>query len=110
MYVVVCRYILEGRDVYLSVCPIYNSLILSPHTLPFSLISLSLSPSSLSLPLAPKQSEDVDEEDSEQEDSSVHSSSVRSDSSGRVKKNKRGRPTKKKKKSKGNAPNTVYIF
>lgn len=45
------------------------------------------------------QSEDVDEEDSEQEDSSVHSSSVRSDSSGRVKKNKRGRPAKKKKKS-----------
>uniref|UniRef100_A0A3B3RVI5 Chromodomain helicase DNA binding protein 3 n=1 Tax=Paramormyrops kingsleyae TaxID=1676925 RepID=A0A3B3RVI5_9TELE len=44
-------------------------------------------------------SEDVDEEDSEQEDSSVHSSSVRSDSSGRVKKNKRGRPAKKKKKS-----------
>uniref|UniRef100_A0A8C9WLC4 Chromodomain helicase DNA binding protein 3 n=1 Tax=Scleropages formosus TaxID=113540 RepID=A0A8C9WLC4_SCLFO len=32
-------------------------------------------------------------------DSSVHSSSVRSDSSGRVKKNKRGRPAKKKKKS-----------
>ncbi|XP_029310660.1 LOW QUALITY PROTEIN: chromodomain-helicase-DNA-binding protein 3 [Cottoperca gobio] len=44
-------------------------------------------------------SEDVDEEESEQEDSSVHSSSVRSDSSGRVKKNKPGRPTKKKKKS-----------
>uniref|UniRef100_A0A8C9TUK7 Chromodomain helicase DNA binding protein 3 n=1 Tax=Scleropages formosus TaxID=113540 RepID=A0A8C9TUK7_SCLFO len=44
------------------------------------------------------QSEDVDEDDSEQEDSSVHSSSVRSDSSGRVKKNKRGRPAKKKKK------------
>ncbi|XP_048883208.1 LOW QUALITY PROTEIN: chromodomain-helicase-DNA-binding protein 3 [Brienomyrus brachyistius] len=44
-------------------------------------------------------SEDVDEEDSEQEDSSVHSSSVRSDSSGRVKKNKRGRPAKKKKKT-----------
>ncbi|CAB1345255.1 unnamed protein product [Coregonus sp. 'balchen'] len=36
--------------------------------------------------------------DSEQEDSSVHSSSVRSDSSPRVKKNKRGRPAKKKKK------------
>uniref|UniRef100_A0AAY4ASA6 DNA helicase n=1 Tax=Denticeps clupeoides TaxID=299321 RepID=A0AAY4ASA6_9TELE len=33
-----------------------------------------------------------------QENSSVHSSSVRSDSSGRVKKNKRGRPAKKKKK------------
>uniref|UniRef100_A0AAQ4R3A1 Chromodomain helicase DNA binding protein 3 n=1 Tax=Gasterosteus aculeatus aculeatus TaxID=481459 RepID=A0AAQ4R3A1_GASAC len=32
-------------------------------------------------------------------DSSVHSSSVRSDSSGRVKKNKRGRPAKKKKKT-----------
>uniref|UniRef100_A0A667YYH2 Chromodomain helicase DNA binding protein 3 n=1 Tax=Myripristis murdjan TaxID=586833 RepID=A0A667YYH2_9TELE len=37
-------------------------------------------------------SEDVDEDESEQEDSSVHSSSVRSDSSGRAKKNKRGRP------------------
>uniref|UniRef100_A0AAQ5ZC02 DNA helicase n=1 Tax=Amphiprion ocellaris TaxID=80972 RepID=A0AAQ5ZC02_AMPOC len=35
---------------------------------------------------------DMDEDESEQEDSSVHSSSVRSDSSGRVKKNKRGRP------------------
>uniref|UniRef100_A0A3B4TQ70 Chromodomain helicase DNA binding protein 3 n=1 Tax=Seriola dumerili TaxID=41447 RepID=A0A3B4TQ70_SERDU len=34
----------------------------------------------------------MDEDESEQEDSSVHSSSVRSDSSGRVKKNKRGRP------------------
>uniref|UniRef100_A0A3B5AXS6 Chromodomain helicase DNA binding protein 3 n=1 Tax=Stegastes partitus TaxID=144197 RepID=A0A3B5AXS6_9TELE len=45
-------------------------------------------------------SEDMDEDESEQEDSSVHSSSVRSDSSGRVKKNKRGRPAKKKKKSK----------
>lgn len=44
------------------------------------------------------QSEEVDEDDSEQENSSVHSSSVRSDSSGRVKKNKRGRPAKKKKK------------
>ncbi|XP_063757064.1 chromodomain-helicase-DNA-binding protein 3 isoform X1 [Eleginops maclovinus] len=44
-------------------------------------------------------SEDMDEEESEQEDSSVHSSSVRSDSSGRVKKNKRGRPAKKKKKN-----------
>lgn len=43
-------------------------------------------------------SEEVDEDDSEQENSSVHSSSVRSDSSGRVKKNKRGRPAKKKKK------------
>ncbi len=46
------------------------------------------------------QSEEVDEDDSEQENSSVHSSSVRSDSSGRVKKNKRGRPAKKKKKGK----------
>ncbi|XP_067117973.1 chromodomain-helicase-DNA-binding protein 3 isoform X4 [Osmerus mordax] len=46
-------------------------------------------------------SEDVDEEESEQEDSSVHSSSVRSDSSGRPKKNKRGRPAKKKKKMMG---------
>ncbi|XP_045070793.1 chromodomain-helicase-DNA-binding protein 3-like isoform X3 [Coregonus clupeaformis] len=46
--------------------------------------------------------DDVDEEeDSEQEDSSVHSSSVRSDSSPRVKKNKRGRPAKKKKKMLG---------
>uniref|UniRef100_A0A3P9M012 Chromodomain helicase DNA binding protein 3 n=1 Tax=Oryzias latipes TaxID=8090 RepID=A0A3P9M012_ORYLA len=42
--------------------------------------------------------DDVDDDESEQEDSSVHSSSVRSDSSGRVKKNKRGRPAKKKKK------------
>lgn len=41
----------------------------------------------------------MDEDESEQEDSSVHSSSVRSDSSGRIKKNKRGRPAKKKKKS-----------
>ncbi len=46
------------------------------------------------------QSEELDEDDSEQENSSVHSSSVRSDSSGRVKKNKRGRPAKKKKKGK----------
>ncbi|XP_056298167.1 chromodomain-helicase-DNA-binding protein 3 isoform X1 [Pseudoliparis swirei] len=44
-------------------------------------------------------SEDVEEDESEQEDSSVHSSSVRSDSSGRVKKNKPGRPAKRKKKS-----------
>ncbi|KAM8747507.1 chromodomain-helicase-DNA-binding protein 3 isoform 1-T1 [Acanthopagrus schlegelii] len=44
-------------------------------------------------------SDDMDEDESEQEDSSVHSSSVRSDSSGRVKKNKRGRPAKKKKKT-----------
>uniref|UniRef100_A0A8B9HHW9 Chromodomain helicase DNA binding protein 3 n=1 Tax=Astyanax mexicanus TaxID=7994 RepID=A0A8B9HHW9_ASTMX len=44
-------------------------------------------------------SEEVDDDDSEQENSSVHSSSVRSDSSGRVKKNKRGRPAKKKKKN-----------
>lgn len=52
------------------------------------------------LPLPrPGQSEDVEEDESEQEDSSVHSSSVRSDSSGRVKKNKRGRPAKKKKKT-----------
>uniref|UniRef100_A0A671VBN3 Chromodomain helicase DNA binding protein 3 n=1 Tax=Sparus aurata TaxID=8175 RepID=A0A671VBN3_SPAAU len=36
--------------------------------------------------------DDMDEDESEQEDSSVHSSSVRSDSSGRIKKNKRGRP------------------
>lgn len=50
---------------------------------------------------SPRQSDDLDEDESEQEDSSVHSSSVRSDSSGRVKKNKRGRPAKKKKKSKG---------
>lgn len=55
------------------------------------------SPARLSLILC--QSEDMDEDESEQEDSSVHSSSVRSDSSGRVKKNKRGRPAKKKKKS-----------
>ncbi|XP_042257215.1 chromodomain-helicase-DNA-binding protein 3 isoform X1 [Thunnus maccoyii] len=46
-------------------------------------------------------SEDMDEDESEQEDSSVHSSSVRSDSSGRVKKSKRGRPAKKKKKIPG---------
>uniref|UniRef100_A0A671VJ34 Chromodomain helicase DNA binding protein 3 n=1 Tax=Sparus aurata TaxID=8175 RepID=A0A671VJ34_SPAAU len=44
-------------------------------------------------------SDDMDEDESEQEDSSVHSSSVRSDSSGRIKKNKRGRPAKKKKKT-----------
>ncbi|CAL8241609.1 unnamed protein product [Merluccius merluccius] len=44
--------------------------------------------------------EEEEEEESEgQEDSSVHSSSVRSDTSGRVKKNKRGRPLKKKKKA-----------
>uniref|UniRef100_H3D637 Chromodomain helicase DNA binding protein 3 n=1 Tax=Tetraodon nigroviridis TaxID=99883 RepID=H3D637_TETNG len=49
-------------------------------------------------------SDDLDEDESEQEDSSVHSSSVRSDSSGRVKKNKRGRPAKKKKKSFDLAP------
>lgn len=47
-------------------------------------------------------SDDMDEDESEQEDSSVHSSSVRSDSSGRVKKNKRGRPAKKKKKTSKN--------
>uniref|UniRef100_A0A8C3G7F9 Chromodomain helicase DNA binding protein 3 n=1 Tax=Cyclopterus lumpus TaxID=8103 RepID=A0A8C3G7F9_CYCLU len=39
-----------------------------------------------------RQSEEGEEDESEQEDSSVHSSSVRSDSSGRVKKNKPGRP------------------
>lgn len=50
------------------------------------------------------QSEEVDEDDSEQENSSVHSSSVRSDSSGRVKKNKRGRPAKKKKKGEISPP------
>uniref|UniRef100_A0A8D3C1U5 Chromodomain helicase DNA binding protein 3 n=1 Tax=Scophthalmus maximus TaxID=52904 RepID=A0A8D3C1U5_SCOMX len=53
-------------------------------------------------------SEDVDEDESEQEDSSVHSSSVRSDSSGRVKKNKRGRPAKKKKKIPGEEEGEGY--
>ncbi|KAG7241601.1 hypothetical protein INR49_025521 [Caranx melampygus] len=53
-------------------------------------------------------SEDMDEEESEQEDSSVHSSSVRSDSSGRVKKNKRGRPAKKKKKIPGEEEGDGY--
>ncbi|KAM6909031.1 chromodomain-helicase-DNA-binding protein 3 [Xenentodon cancila] len=53
-------------------------------------------------------SEDVDEDESEQEDSSVHSSSVRSDSSGRVKKNKRGRPAKKKKKIPGEEEGDGY--
>ncbi|XP_016889433.1 chromodomain-helicase-DNA-binding protein 3 [Cynoglossus semilaevis] len=53
-------------------------------------------------------SEDLDEEESEQEDSSVHSSSVRSDSSGRVKKNKRGRPAKKKKKTPGEEEGEGY--
>ncbi|XP_038586758.1 chromodomain-helicase-DNA-binding protein 3 isoform X4 [Micropterus salmoides] len=53
-------------------------------------------------------SEDMDEDDSEQEDSSVHSSSVRSDSSGRVKKNKRGRPAKKKKKIPGEEEGDGY--
>lgn len=53
-------------------------------------------------------SEDMDEDDSEQEDSSVHSSSVRSDSSGRVKKNKRGRPAKKKKKIQGEEEGDGY--
>lgn len=38
------------------------------------------------------------EEESDLDNSSVHSSSVRSDSSGRVKKLKRGRPGRKKKK------------
>lgn len=52
----------------------------------------------VSLCVVVMQSEEVDDDDSEQENSSVHSSSVRSDSSGRVKKNKRGRPAKKKKK------------
>ncbi|XP_066538096.1 chromodomain-helicase-DNA-binding protein 3 isoform X1 [Hoplias malabaricus] len=53
-------------------------------------------------------SEDVDDDDSEQENSSVHSSSVRSDSSGRVKKNKRGRPAKKKKKLVGEEDGDGY--
>nr|XP_061816205.1 chromodomain-helicase-DNA-binding protein 3-like isoform X1 [Nerophis lumbriciformis] len=53
-------------------------------------------------------SEDMDEDESEQEDSSVHSSSVRSDSSGRVKKNKRGRPAKKKKKIVGEEEGDGY--
>uniref|UniRef100_A0A665WK20 Chromodomain helicase DNA binding protein 3 n=1 Tax=Echeneis naucrates TaxID=173247 RepID=A0A665WK20_ECHNA len=53
-------------------------------------------------------SEDMDEDESEQEDSSVHSSSVRSDSSGRVKKNKRGRPAKKKKKIPGEEEGDGY--
>ncbi|MCI4377369.1 hypothetical protein PGIGA_G00202870 [Pangasianodon gigas] len=53
-------------------------------------------------------SEDVDDDDSEQENSSVHSSSVRSDSSGRVKKNKRGRPAKKKKKVLGDEDGDGY--
>uniref|UniRef100_A0A673BBP2 Chromodomain helicase DNA binding protein 3 n=1 Tax=Sphaeramia orbicularis TaxID=375764 RepID=A0A673BBP2_9TELE len=47
-------------------------------------------------------------DESEQEDSSVHSSSVRSDSSGRVKKNKRGRPAKKKKKIPGDEEGDGY--
>uniref|UniRef100_A0A7N9AYY5 Chromodomain helicase DNA binding protein 3 n=1 Tax=Mastacembelus armatus TaxID=205130 RepID=A0A7N9AYY5_9TELE len=54
------------------------------------------------------QSDDMDEDESEQEDSSVHSSSVRSDSSGRVKKNKRGRPSKKKKKIPGDEEGDGY--
>ncbi|RVE60463.1 hypothetical protein OJAV_G00181330 [Oryzias javanicus] len=53
-------------------------------------------------------SDDVDDDESEQEDSSVHSSSVRSDSSGRVKKNKRGRPAKKKKKIPGEEEGDGY--
>ncbi|XP_046707759.1 chromodomain-helicase-DNA-binding protein 3 isoform X1 [Silurus meridionalis] len=53
-------------------------------------------------------SEDVEDDDSEQENSSVHSSSVRSDSSGRVKKNKRGRPAKKKKKVLGDEEGDGY--
>ncbi|XP_023804793.1 chromodomain-helicase-DNA-binding protein 3 isoform X3 [Oryzias latipes] len=53
-------------------------------------------------------SDDVDDDESEQEDSSVHSSSVRSDSSGRVKKNKRGRPAKKKKKIMGEEEGDGY--
>lgn len=52
----------------------------------------------------------MDEDESEQEDSSVHSSSVRSDSSGRVKKNKRGRPAKKKKKSAHSLPVLWTMF
>uniref|UniRef100_A0A672RMM4 Chromodomain helicase DNA binding protein 3 n=1 Tax=Sinocyclocheilus grahami TaxID=75366 RepID=A0A672RMM4_SINGR len=55
-----------------------------------------------------KSSSEVDEDDSEQENSSVHSSSVRSDSSGRVKKNKRGRPAKKKKKVLGDEDGDGY--
>uniref|UniRef100_A0A8C1YQD8 Chromodomain helicase DNA binding protein 3 n=1 Tax=Cyprinus carpio TaxID=7962 RepID=A0A8C1YQD8_CYPCA len=54
------------------------------------------------------RSEEVDEDDSEQENSSVHSSSVRSDSSGRVKKSKRGRPAKKKKKVLGDEDGDGY--
>uniref|UniRef100_A0A671VNA1 Chromodomain helicase DNA binding protein 3 n=1 Tax=Sparus aurata TaxID=8175 RepID=A0A671VNA1_SPAAU len=46
-----------------------------------------------------KKSCSVSTKPQRQEDSSVHSSSVRSDSSGRIKKNKRGRPAKKKKKT-----------
>ncbi|KAM4714402.1 chromodomain-helicase-DNA-binding protein 3 isoform 3-T3 [Anableps anableps] len=65
------------------------------------------------LPIAGKRkkscsSDDMDEDESEQEDSSVHSSSVRSDSSGRVKKNKRGRPAKKKKKVSGEEEGDGY--
>ncbi|KAK5620481.1 choline dehydrogenase 3 [Crenichthys baileyi] len=65
------------------------------------------------LPIAGKRkkscsSDDMDEDESEQEDSSVHSSSVRSDSSGRVKKNKRGRPAKKKKKIPGEEEGDGY--
>nr|XP_046236369.1 chromodomain-helicase-DNA-binding protein 3 isoform X3 [Scatophagus argus] len=55
-------------------------------------------------------SDDMDEDESEQEDSSVHSSSVRSDSSGRVKKNKRGRPAKKKKKNFSRRDSDIAVF
>uniref|UniRef100_A0A3Q4BD34 Uncharacterized protein n=1 Tax=Mola mola TaxID=94237 RepID=A0A3Q4BD34_MOLML len=61
-------------------------------------IRIKLSPISAKRKKSCSQSDDMDEDESEQEDSSVHSSSVRSDSSGRIKKNKRGRPAKKKKK------------
>lgn len=64
--------------------------------LPCCCLSLLCSP--LMLTCSHHQSDDIDEDESEQEDSSVHSSSVPSDSSGRIKKNKRGRPAKKKKK------------
>ncbi|XP_061618937.1 chromodomain-helicase-DNA-binding protein 3 isoform X4 [Phyllopteryx taeniolatus] len=53
-------------------------------------------------------SDDVDEDDSEREDSSVRGSSVRSDNSGRAKKNKRGRPAKKKKKIPGDEEGDGY--
>uniref|UniRef100_A0A4W4DXB8 DNA helicase n=1 Tax=Electrophorus electricus TaxID=8005 RepID=A0A4W4DXB8_ELEEL len=55
-----------------------------------------------------KKSSSVRSEAGCQENSSVHSSSVRSDSSGRVKKNKRGRPAKKKKKMLGDEDGDGY--